>query len=388
MIGTCDQTNKNVFPAELSLASTDLIVARVTPAIHYTMGGISINAAGEVQERIEAHFGKHRHIRGLYAAGEVTGGVHGGNRLAGNSLLECCVFGRMCGERAATVKQHENLLFPHAGIDDGRSESYWKPLVVREVINTDKKYGKNTLEVRFNMYGALQHSGLDIGQFVGLRGEIDGETLTGYFSPITRPQDEGMIGILCRTDAKGGPITKIVSHLRPGNTMHMCAMGGLRLKFRDERIYFKDKEIRRIGLLAGGTGIAPMIQIIRAYTDNIRKHGPKVLPHGLNLIYAAEEESDLAYMKLLSDVKDDYPGYFRFYVKLNRPPLGWTEGVGFIGPRDVKSHLMYPPMEGDLSVICGPQIFELAMIKTLQRVGFEPSQYFSFSADDKVSARL
>ena len=61
------------------------------------MGGISINAASEVQERLKGHFGHHRHVRGLYAAGEVTGGVHGGNRLAGNSLLECCVFGRIAG---------------------------------------------------------------------------------------------------------------------------------------------------------------------------------------------------------------------------------------------------------------------------------------------------
>ena len=65
--------------------------------VHYTMGGININAAGEVQEPLKGHFGSHRHIRGLYAAGEVTGGVHGSNRLAGNSLLECCVFGRIAG---------------------------------------------------------------------------------------------------------------------------------------------------------------------------------------------------------------------------------------------------------------------------------------------------
>ena len=43
------------------------------------------NPSGEVQERIIAFVGSHRHIRGLFAAGEVTGGVHGGNRLGGKS---------------------------------------------------------------------------------------------------------------------------------------------------------------------------------------------------------------------------------------------------------------------------------------------------------------
>ena len=68
-------------------------------------------------------------------------------------------------------------MFPQAKIDG--TESNWVPVVLRELRNTDAQYGKNTLEARFNLYGALQHSGLDVGQFVGLRGECDGETLQG-----------------------------------------------------------------------------------------------------------------------------------------------------------------------------------------------------------------
>lgn len=112
----------------------------------------------------------------------------------------------------------------------------------------------NTREVRFNLHGSLQESGLDVGQFVALRGELDGETLMGYFSPITRPNDEGVIGILCRVDAKGGPITSLLENARPGTCLHMSAMGGLRLKFENECILFRGTEIKRIGLLAGGTG--------------------------------------------------------------------------------------------------------------------------------------
>ena len=113
--------------------------------------------------------------------------------------------------------------------------------------------GMNTREVRFNLHGSLQESGLDVGQFVALRGELDGETLMGYFSPITRPNDEGVIGILCRVDAKGGPITSLLENARPGTCLHTSAMGGLRLKFLKECIRFRGKEIKRIGLLAGGT---------------------------------------------------------------------------------------------------------------------------------------
>ena len=74
------------------------------------MGGIRINSAGEVCEQLVGHFGGSRHIRGLYAAGEVTGGVHGGNRLGGNSLLECCVFGRIAGGKSCR-KRHKSQTF-------------------------------------------------------------------------------------------------------------------------------------------------------------------------------------------------------------------------------------------------------------------------------------
>lgn len=49
-------------------------------------------------------------FKGLLAAGEVTGGIHGRNRLAGNSLLECVVFGRIAGQSAARVTySHDEL---------------------------------------------------------------------------------------------------------------------------------------------------------------------------------------------------------------------------------------------------------------------------------------
>ena len=49
-------------------------------------------------------------IPGLYGAGEVTGGVHGKNRLAGNSLLECVVFGRIAGSMAVAKAMQDQPL--------------------------------------------------------------------------------------------------------------------------------------------------------------------------------------------------------------------------------------------------------------------------------------
>jgi len=67
----------------------------VTPGIHHTMGGVKINENTEVLNE------KGNVIPGLFAAGEVTGGVHGGNRLGGNAVADFVVFGRIAGKNAA-----------------------------------------------------------------------------------------------------------------------------------------------------------------------------------------------------------------------------------------------------------------------------------------------
>merc|ERR1719401_603266 len=69
----------------------EFYVAIITPVIHYCMGGLEI----DTDSACIGADGKA--IPGLYAAGEVAGGVHGNNRLGGNSLLDCVVFGRVAG---------------------------------------------------------------------------------------------------------------------------------------------------------------------------------------------------------------------------------------------------------------------------------------------------
>ena len=67
----------------------------VTPAVHHTMGGLRINTEAQVLNH------KGNVIPGLFAAGEVTGGVHGGNRLGGNAMADIVTFGRIAGRNAA-----------------------------------------------------------------------------------------------------------------------------------------------------------------------------------------------------------------------------------------------------------------------------------------------
>lgn len=93
--GAPDKFKKSVYPAALN--GETISVALVTPSLHYCMGGVAFNENAQVL----ANDGSL--VSGLYAAGEVTGGLHGENRLGGNSLLECVVYGRVAGRSAATA---------------------------------------------------------------------------------------------------------------------------------------------------------------------------------------------------------------------------------------------------------------------------------------------
>merc|ERR1712100_843748 len=89
----------NVIPGS-AVATENFYVAIITPVIHYCMGGLEIDERSRVMDT-GGMFTSKKAIPGLYAAGEIAGGVHGNNRLGGNSLLDCVVFGRVAAEDCA-----------------------------------------------------------------------------------------------------------------------------------------------------------------------------------------------------------------------------------------------------------------------------------------------
>ncbi len=93
--GVDDDFGRNATEMPVSLETSPFYAVRVTPAIHHTMGGLSVNTETQVL-RVDG-----TPIPGLYAAGEVTGGLHGANRLGGNGVADIVVNGRLAGLAAS-----------------------------------------------------------------------------------------------------------------------------------------------------------------------------------------------------------------------------------------------------------------------------------------------
>ncbi|WP_374016049.1 flavocytochrome c [Paenibacillus thiaminolyticus] len=81
------------------LSGAPYYAIKIAPGIHYTMGGVKINTNTEVLNK------DGQPIPGLFAAGELTGGLHGQNRIGGNSVSEIIIFGRQAGIKSAEFVQ-------------------------------------------------------------------------------------------------------------------------------------------------------------------------------------------------------------------------------------------------------------------------------------------
>ncbi|GAA6237405.1 flavocytochrome c [Apilactobacillus micheneri] len=75
------------------LSAEPYFAIHIAPAVHYTMGGIKVNAKTQVLNS------NNQPVKGLFAGGEVAGGLHGDNRIGGNSIAETVIFGRQAGQQ-------------------------------------------------------------------------------------------------------------------------------------------------------------------------------------------------------------------------------------------------------------------------------------------------
>jgi cytochrome-b5 reductase len=103
---------------------------------------------------------------------------------------------------------------------------------------------------------------------------------------------------------------------------------------------------REIGMIAGGTGITPMLQIIRAALKNPLDRTK------LSLIYANVNAEDILLRAELDELAAKHPDRFNVYYVLNNPPPHWKGGVGFVTKEQIEQHL--PPTDHNIKILlCG-----------------------------------
>ena len=144
----------------------------IGPTCHYVMGGVEVDPDTETST-----------VPGLYAAGEVAGGMHGSNRLGGNSLSDLLVFGKRAGEHAAEYAAQLALDRPSASEADVEAASQ------RALAPFDTDGGENPYSVHQALQGVMQ----DLVGIIRTEGELKAalEQIADLRTKIARLSVEG-----------------------------------------------------------------------------------------------------------------------------------------------------------------------------------------------------
>jgi|SRR5579862_1266109 len=130
----------------------------------------------------------------------------------------------------------------------------------------------------------------------------------------------------------------------------------IKIKGPKGQMRYTPNMVRGIGMLAGGTGITPMLQIIRTIMKN--RDDRTVV----SLIYANVTEDDILLREDLEELSAQYPEKFKLHFVVEKARPGWTGGVGFITEAMIREHCPAPAR--DIKVlICGPPPMVSAMKK-------------------------
>lgn len=148
------------------------------------------------------------------------------------------------------------------------------------------------------------------------------------YTPISSDENPGYFDLLIKSYPTGN-ISKHMASLNIGQTMKVKGPKGA--------MVYTPGLVRRFGMIAGGTGITPMLQIIRAIIRGRPKNGGTDTTE-VDLIFANVNFEDILLKEDLDALTREDPG-FRVYYVLNNPPEKWDGGVGFCAPDMIKVYL-------------------------------------------------
>ncbi|XP_030416175.1 NADH-cytochrome b5 reductase 2 isoform X1 [Gopherus evgoodei] len=259
---------------------------------------------------------------------------------------------------------------------------YPLPLIKKEEISHDTK------KFRFGLPSPDHILGLPIGQHVYLSSKINGNLVIRAYTPVSSDEVKGYVDLIIKVYYKnvnpkfpeGGKMSQYLNSMTVGDTIDFRGPNGL-LVYKgtgsfaikpDKKSEAYRKFVKHLGMIAGGTGITPMLQLIRHITkdpnDNTKCY----------LLFANQTEKDILLRAELEEVAKNHPDQFKVQYTLDRPPHDWKYNSGFITADMIKAHLP-PPGRDTLILMCGPPpMIQFACQPNLEKLGYPKDNTFAY----------
>ncbi|KAJ6188153.1 Riboflavin synthase-like beta-barrel [Penicillium mononematosum] len=241
------------------------------------------------------------------------------------------------------------------------------------VLKEKNEISHNVAIYRFALPRSTDILGLPIGQHISLAATIEGQPkeVVRSYTPISSDNEAGYFDLLIKAYPQGN-ISKYLTQLKIGDNMKVRGPKGA--------MVYTPNMCRHIGMISGGTGITPMLQVIKAIIRNRPRNGGNDTTK-VDLIFANVNPEDILLKDQLEELEKEDDG-FRVYYVLNNPPEGWTGGVGFVTPDMIKERLPAPAADVKI-LLCGPPPMVSAMKKATEALGYTKARPVS-KLEDQV----
>jgi len=268
---------------------------------------------------------------------------------------------------------------------ESRDSKYSIELIKRTEISHDTRI------FRFKLPSENHVLGLAPGKHVNLSAKIDGKLVVRSYTPVSSDEtDKGYVDFIIKVYfpnkhpkfPDGGKLTMHLEKMKIGESIDVRGPNGkleyeeggiLKIAKNNNDTNPEKRYLRQLGLIAGGSGITPMLQIIRhamRHNDNIE----------IFLLYANQTEEDILCREELEKCKEESNGRFHLWYTLDRPPKDWKYSSGFINEEMIYDHMPKRQMAGDTTIcICGPPpMIKFACLPNLEKNGWEEDMIFVY----------
>jgi nitrate reductase (NAD(P)H) len=288
-------------------------------------------------------------------------------------------------------------------IGDLDVSSIKKMEAVQEVVRLDPKTGKplaldpkKKLPFKLQAKTVLSHDsflldfalqssehvlGLPTGQHVFLSGKVNGDIVMRPYTPISSNHDIGKVQFVIKaykpstTFPKGGKFSQYLDSLQIGDTVEMRGPVGEFDYISNGKYFVHSKEhfSSCFNMLAGGTGITPVMQI----AAEILRHPEDKTK--ISMIYGCRMEEDILMRSTLDEWAQQYPDRFKVhYILSNDNPVDWSYSTGYMSKELFQAHL-YHADDQVHNLLCGPPLMiEKACLPYLSELGHKESRTFTF----------
>jgi len=234
----------------------------------------------------------------------------------------------------------------------------------------------NTRRFKFKLDSPTTRFGLPCGSHVMIK--VSGNKIERPYTPTSSDDDLGFFELVVKI-YQDGKLTPDLDKLNVGDYVQARGPLGM-IHYKEPNLFIQNPRSRKIpckqiNMVAGGTGITPMLQVVTEIVKNPEDNTR------CSLIFGNISADDILCQKELDDLQalaKRKGKEFNVYLTLDKAPENWTQGVGYVTTQMMEQQF-YPACEDTVTLLCGPPIMVKILRNTLmEKMGHEKSRVLRF----------